>query len=358
MLALEEERGDGAQRSTTGGHAAELIIVVMARPSGGSRLAWSIGAIALAAALAYVLYPVRIVVEGMGSVEPVFEDLVVVVPDRTGMVTRVRVSPRQDVDRGTPLFEFVPDGQWAVLAITSPGADAEPATAEPEWLRAINQRRLARAEALLRWSSRVLRPGERPLVWERRLADRLSLRVAREDDLALAEARAAENARLGRHEANLVRVFDRALGMFRGTEDGEPFSSDVAGMVYSLWVMQRSQFHDGVGEIMRPGTPMEVLGLVPAPPAAVREASGWTATVAVPGERPESFVIRTVDLGKIKLDARAANILFPDLVVARDSVFVRLALEGPPEREKLGKRVRITLTAPARSRYWLWLSGA
>jgi hypothetical protein len=114
--------------------------------------------------------------------------------------------------------------------------------------------------------------------------------------------------------------------------------------------MQRSQFHAAVGDIMRPGTPVEVFGLVPVPPAAVREASEWTAGVAAPGESLESLVSRTVEFGRIKLDAPAANILFPDLAVARDSVFVRVGLEGTPERDKLGKLVRITLTSPARPR--------
>jgi hypothetical protein len=69
-------------------------------------------------------------------------------------------------------------------------------------------------------------------------------------------------------------------------------------------------------------------------------------------------VIRTIEFGRIERDARDANILFPDPAVTRDSVFVRFALEGTPEREKLGKLVRITLTAPARPRLWLWLSGS
>jgi hypothetical protein len=58
------------------------------------------------------------------------------------------------------------------------------------------------------------------------------------------------------------------------------------------------------------------------------------------------------------MDARDASTLFPDLAVTRDSVFVRFGLEGTPERDKLGKLVRITLTSPARPRLWLWLSGS
>jgi len=45
VLALEEKRRDGAQRNAAAGHAAELIIVIMARPS--ARL-WLLGVAILA----------------------------------------------------------------------------------------------------------------------------------------------------------------------------------------------------------------------------------------------------------------------------------------------------------------------
>jgi hypothetical protein len=76
------------------------------------------------------------------------------------------------------------------------------------------------------------------------------------------------------------------------------------------------------------------------------------------GREPRVPRVKTVELGWIKLDAQDANILFPDLAVTRDSVFVRLGLEGTPARDTLGKLVRITLTSPARPRLWLWLSSS
>ena len=62
MLALEEERGDGAQRNTTAGHVAELIIDSVARPGVKAR---PIAAVVLIVALVFVLYPVRRVIKGM-----------------------------------------------------------------------------------------------------------------------------------------------------------------------------------------------------------------------------------------------------------------------------------------------------
>jgi hypothetical protein len=73
VLSLEEEPGDGAQRNAAARHAAELIIDVMARRV---PLLWLLAAIVLIVPLAYGLYPVASVVEGVGTIEPLFEDLV------------------------------------------------------------------------------------------------------------------------------------------------------------------------------------------------------------------------------------------------------------------------------------------
>lgn len=330
-----------------------------------SRLLWVLGAIVLVVPLAYVLYPVRSVVEGVGTIEPMFEDLILITPDVSGMVTRLRVGLHQGVDRGASLFEYVPDGRWAVLGpatMSRPsGSPAEPPPAEPEWYREGNQRRLVRAEALRGWTKRLYSPAPRPLAWERLLEQRLSAKVHREDDVAMGEARAAENVRLGRQELNLVQVFDRGAGMFRGTEEGEPFPSAVAGLVYSLWITQRSQFSAAaaLGEIMRPQTPLEVFGLVPIPPAALRELPGWRASLAAPGERtPVPLVVTAIEFGHVPIDAGDAKIIFPNLAVTRDSVFVRLRLDPAPARDRLGAPLLITLTSPARPRVWRWLSGA
>ena len=364
MLSLEEERGDGAQRNAAAWHAAELIIDVMASLSPRSWPLGLLGAIVLVVPLAYVLYPVRSVVEGVGTIEPMFEDLILITSDVSGIVTRLRVERHQDVDRDAPLFEYIPDGQWAVQGYATmsrpSGAPAEPLPAEPEWYREGNKRRVVRAEALRRWSKPFYSSAQRPLAWERLLQQRLSAKVYREDDLAMEEARAAENVRLGRQDFNLVQVFDRGAGMYRATEDGEPFPSAVAGLVYSLWITQRSQFSGAapLGEIMRPETPLEVFGLVPIPPAALRELPGWRASLAAPGEgTPAPLLVSAIEFGRVPIDAGDAKIILPNLPVTRDSVFVRLRLDPAPARDTLGRTFLIKLTSPARPRLWLWISG-
>jgi hypothetical protein len=362
VLPLEEERGDGAQRNAAAWHAAELIIDGMARRS---PLVWLVAAIVLIVPLAYGLYPVRSAVEGVGTIEPLFEDLVLITSDVSGMVTRLRVGLYQDVDRGTPPFEYVPDGQWAVLGYGSmsrpSGSPAEPRPAEPEWYRERNQRRAVRAEALHGWTKRLYSSAQRPLAWERLLEQRLTVKVHREDDVATGEARAAENVRLGRPDFNLVQVMDRGAGMYRETEDGEPFPSAVAGLVYSRWITQRSQFSGAgaLGEIMRPETPLEVFGLVAIPPPALRELPGWRASLTAPGERtPVPLPVSAIEFGHVPIEARDAKIIFPNLPVTRDSIFVRLRLAEAPPRERPGAPLLITLTSPARPRVWRWLSGA
>jgi hypothetical protein len=336
----------------------------MAGPSARSWLLGLLGAIVLVVPLAYVLYPVRSVVEGVGTIEPMFEDLILITTAVSGIVTRLRVERHQDVDRDAPLFEYIPDGQWAVQGYATmsrpSGAPAEPPPAEPEWYREGNKRRVVRAEALRRWSKPFYSSAQRPLAWERLLQQRLSAKVYREDDVAMEEARAAENVRLGRHDFNLVHVFDRGAGMYRATEDGQPFPSAVAGLVYSLWITRRSQFSGAaaLGEIMRPETPLEVLGLVPIPPAALRELPGWRASLAAPGEgTPAPLLVSAIEFGHVPIDAGDAKIILPNLPVTRDSVFVRLRLDPAPARDTLGTTFLIKLTSPARPRLWLWISG-
>ena len=344
---------------------AELIIDRMARPSARSWFSWLIVAIAVVA-LAYVLYPVRVVVEGAGTIEPEFEDLVLITSHFSGIVTRMRVGLHQDVESGAPLFEYVPEGQWALTVrgrMAPPsGSPPQPEPAPPEWYRTGNERKAARADALRRWTKRVVSSRDlRPLTWESLLQQRLNAKVNREDDIAMEEARAAENVRSGAQELNLVNVFDRSIGMYRTTEDGQPFPSAVAGKVYSLWMRQTTQFSPAhaLGEIWRPETPLEVFGLVPTPPASLRDLPGWRASLMAPGEAvPTPLVVSTIEFGRIPIDPGDARIIFPSLPITRESVFVRLKLAQAPELERPGTALRITLTSPARPRVALWLNGA
>jgi hypothetical protein len=360
MLALEEERGDGAQRNATAWHAAELIIDIMARRP----LLWLVAALVLAVPLAYGVYPVRRAIDGVGTIEPLFEDLVLITPDESGIVTRMRVSLHQDVARGEPLFEYLTDG-WAVKAyggMSKPsGSSPEPPPLVPEWYQEMSRRRVARANALRHWTGRVHSRSHRPLAWEHLLAQRLNSKISQEDNLTMVEAQAAENVRLGRQDANVVQVFDRGVGMYRDTEDGRPFSSAVAGRVHSLWITRRLQFNgpSPLGEIMRPETPHEVFGLIPIPPAALRELSGWRATLTPPGERtPIPLAVTTIEIGRVPIDVADATLIVPNLPVTRESVFVRLRLAEAVSPERLGAPLLITLTSPPRPRLWLWLSGA
>ena len=334
----------------------------VAPSSGGSVLRWSLAAIVLLV-LAYGLYPVRGTVEGVGTIEPVFEDLILITTHFSGIVTRMRVELLQEVAAGAPLFEYIPEGQWAVTAyggMSRPsGSPPEPPPAEPEWRRAEKQRHAARTDAMRRWTKRLLSPAQRGLTWEHLLQQRLNAKVDREDEVAMETAQAAENVRRGRQDANLVNVFDRGGGMWRATEDGQPYPSAVGGLVYSLWVRQRSQFSPAaaLGEIWRPEIPLEVFGLVPIPPAPLRDLPGWRASLAAPGERtPEPLPVSAIEFGRIPIDAGDAKAIFPSLPITRDSVFVRLTLARAPARERLGAPLIITLTSPARPRVWLWLA--
>jgi len=110
---------------------------------------------------------------------------------------------------------------------------------------------------------------------------------------------------------------------------------------------------------MRPETPHEVFGLVPIPPAALRELSGWRVSLTPPGDRaPVPLAVTTIELGRVPIDVADARLVVPGLPVTRDSVFVRLRLAEAPPRERLGAPLLFTLTSPARPRLWLWLSGA
>ncbi|MGH7347700.1 MAG: hypothetical protein ACREK4_22530 [Candidatus Rokuibacteriota bacterium] len=132
----------------------------------------------------------------------------------------------------------------------------------------------------------------------------------------------------------------------------------MAGLIYSLWIWPILPLSGGpaVAEIMRPDTPVEVLGLVPIPPGWLRDLPGWRAGLVGPGAEPgASTGVTRIEFGHVPIDVREAKALFPNLAVTRASVFVRLRLDEAPARESLGTAVRITLTSPARARLWFWL---
>lgn len=330
----------------------------MARPSARSWLPWLLGALALGAALAYLFSSVRVVITGMGTVEPVFEELSVPTNKWACVVTRVFVSPGQQIERATPLFEWITDGEW-VVASTGVSAMIKPGAAPPALpeARLLYQRSFDRAQALRRWSTLVA-SAERPREWEGRLAQRLSIRVERADDLAMAAVIEAERERRGSDGDLVYRERTARKGQVFMEPVGLTFESDVAGVIYSLWIRPRLPYLTvlPVGEILRPDTPIEVLGLVPSPPAALRDLDGWRADLLAPRDgSATNLVAKAIELGRVPLEAPDAKLLFPDLAGTHRSVFARFLLDDASARERLGAPVLITLTSPARSRLSLWL---
>jgi hypothetical protein len=69
---------------------------------------------------------------------------------------------------------------------------------------------------------------------------------------------------------------------------------------------------------MRPATPLEVFGLVPIPPPALRALPGWRVSLTPPGERtPVPLVVTAIEFGRVPIDAADAKLIFPDLPVTR-----------------------------------------
>jgi hypothetical protein len=111
-----------------------------------------------------------------------------------------------------------------------------------------------------------------------------------------------------------------------------------------------------VGEILRPETPIEVFGLVPSPPAPLRDLDAWRADLVAPRDgSATNLVAKAIELGRVPLEAPDAKLLFPDLAVTHRRVFARFLLDDASVRERLGAPVLITLTSPARSHPVLWL---
>jgi len=339
--------------------------------------------VALAVLLTWLLWPVRIVLEGTGTIQPRFEHLVQVIPGESGMVCRVMAERLGKVQAGEPLFEYIPAGKFSVLTQASmipPGGAVPEPNLPPAGYQKVERDRIARIEAANRWSSRVLSRGNEAPKWEHDLAQRLTMTVPRESDLMLAQAQQIENTRLGRENANKVYTFNAAIGEIVATEQGIPLASPTTGTVYSLWVQARMQIFGApavtlptpipggppmialhasgsspVAEIMPPGTPLEVLALVPAPPRSLHRQEGWQAGLASEGTGVAVPAgVTKVEIGRVSLDPADAGRIVPELAAGQESVFVRVSLLDN-DQELMGTTVRVRLVSPPRPRVWFWL---
>lgn len=339
--------------------------------------------LAPAALLAWLFWPVRITLEGNGTIQPRFEDLVRIAPGESGMVCRVMAKRLQEVQSGETLFEYIPSGKFSVLAhvrMTPPGGAAAEPEPVPDWYQKVEGERIARIEAANRWSARVRSQVKRALKWESDLAQRLAMTVPLEMDLMRVQARQRENTRLGRENANRVYTFNESLGESVATEHGIPLVSPATGILYSLWVQPQTQvfgapsttlptpapgrpptiaLHAGtsspVAEIMLPGTPLEVLALMPVLPRSLHKEGGWQATLTGAGQSSAAPAGMTkIEFGRVSLNPADATLLVPELRAEGESVFVRVSLAAD-ESATIGSAVRVRLVSPSRPRVWYWL---
>jgi hypothetical protein len=131
-LALFEEspRGkpeDGARSLAVGGDIGSSSGVTR-------RAARTLVVIGLAAALAYVLYPVGGQVQGVGVLQPSMESLVPVSSPISGLVSRVDVHPPARVTPDLVLLTVAPVAEAGILGdvvFTKPGGVIEPDPGPP-----------------------------------------------------------------------------------------------------------------------------------------------------------------------------------------------------------------------------------
>jgi hypothetical protein len=293
------------------------------------------------------------------------------------------VKRLQQVRSGEPLFEYIPAGKFSVLAytrMTPPGNVSPEPDLLPAWYQKVESYRIARIESANRWSSWVQAQGNKALKWEYDLAQRLTMTVPREADLVREQAQQIENIRLGHENANKVYTFNETIGESVPTEKGIPLASPATGTLYSLWVQPRMQIfgaptpalpvptpgaqpmialHAGgsspVGEIIPPGTPHEVLALIPVPPRSLHWQERWQASLTRDGQStslpPEST---KVEIGRVSINPTDARLIMPELSASEESVFVRVSLPAN-DPGKIGSVVRLKLISPPRPRAWFWL---
>lgn len=312
--------------------------------------------LAVAAILVFLLFPVQRRIDGVGIVQPVFERLVIVRPEWGGMVTRVEARRLDRVEIGTPLFEFAREREYAML-VRSGGALRDD---ESQPLRAVEERRAARMEAVRAWISRASSPPATG--WERQIATWVRERAHTESAHERLVAMLGDGERRGRAGGGEVRAVDHAAGRRAPARDDGPFPSPAAGTIVSLWVAPRMQLGGYVvAEVMPDGTPIEVLGLVPLRAVDAVASGGVRAWVRAGRDVPASTAaapVTRIDVGRAPVQPAEAPHLLPGLSADEPSVLVRLRLGADVALEDLGRPVPFSIALPRRPRLWTWLAGS
>jgi hypothetical protein len=323
---------------------------------------WVVVIILLLALLGYLSWPMRVSSNGVGVIQPEYEQLIRVDPPEDGIIVLVKAGRLETIAKGATLFEYIPHSQYAVIMyarMTKPGGETEP---EPlsEFNRTIDSRRIRRTEAANRWNSQVMAVGVAPVEWERSLASRFATVIPREEDVIIQERIKAENIRMGQENANMVQVFDKDIGMYRATSTGIQFVSPVSGTLYSFWVTSRFQIFRSspIAEIMPPGVPTEVLGLIHRDSPLLMHGPGIVDALALSDGRalPTTGVApQDIRIGKVPTRVADAREILTDLKPESDSVFVRIRLSSPLPTEDFGKMVSFRIHSERRPRIWFWI---
>lgn len=339
--------------------------------------------LSVAGLMVWALWPLRVTLEGKGMIQPRFENLIRITPGESGMVCRVLKEKFQEVQAGEPLFEYIPAGKYSVMSysrMTPPGGGEVEPEPIPDWYQKVEHERIARIGAANRWSGRVLSQVKNALKWESDLASRLSRTVPLEADLMREQAQQRENIRLGHENANKVYTFNESIGESVPTEQGVPLTSPITGNLFSLWVQPQTQIFGStastlpqplpgdpprvalhfagsypVGEIMPPGTPLEVLALMPIPPKLLHWHKGWQASIAIEAQEIKiPAESNKIEIGRVSLSSDDSRLVVPEISSSQESVFARLSLAGGPPR-KIGTMVQVRLVSPSQPRVWYWL---
>lgn len=330
--------------------------------------------------IVWLLWPVKVTIEGIGIIQPVFEQLVKVIPPESGVVCRVSSARLNKVRTGDVLLEYIPVNKASFLAystMTPPGGISQP-EALPEWYTELEEKRKVRIDAANRWQGLVFKQHPKP--WERELASRFVRLAVNEGDLERIIAQQRENTRLGREAANQVHVRDETLGRSVPAERGIPLLSPADGILYSFWVQPAMQITgamrsglppappDGppvrmlgagtagtpIAEILPPGASGEVLALIPVVPGPLGSVNGWQGVLE--GAGAASMEATTIESGSVPIGPDDAKLLVPGIAGGQESVFVRLRLKEEV-LPLLDRTVRIRLVSPSHPRAWYWLKG-
>jgi hypothetical protein len=291
----------------------------------------------------------------------VFEQTALLRPAANGFVVRVDVAPLQRVEAGGgPLFTAVGarGERWSVRAAAG-AAPADTTFSGTEAATSLEERRLAEQRAGNEWCGLALKasPGE---PWEQQLCGIWSHRLLAQAELERLQGWTRANELSGLDSLNVVNVWDPVAGQYRPAYEGAPYPSDFTGTVLAVWVAPRMQIGPPrpVAEVMPDGTPLEVIGVIPAaarPALAGRELEGTIRPLGA-ALASRNVAVSGAHLGAASLTPAQVATLF-GLAVKEPSVVVRVRLKAQVDPADVGRVARFELETVRQPRVWSWITG-